>query len=131
MGLIDKLHDTFGYEPVDSKRTANNKKVVDALTIEDDMNRFIREDAMGDAELNRKIHVMFKQIRQRNAEVSTRMELFLDNWAFQHGGLTKDNYRDACRALVRYAASVRKRATRNREAQENSVDPDGMQDFPL
>jgi hypothetical protein len=59
------------------------------------------------------------------------MELFLDNWAFQHGGITKDNFSEAIAALTRYAAHIQRRAEKNRAAQEDSVDPEGMQDFPL
>ena len=131
MSLLDKLQTTFGYESLDSKRTTNNKKELDQLSIEDDMNKFIREEFAGNHEANRLVHVMFKQIRQRNAEVRTKLELFLDAWAFQHGGITKANYKDAARAVVKYAENVKKRANKNREAQEEAVDPDGMRDFPL
>ena len=46
MGLMNKLQDYFGSGVSDSSRTVNNKKVIDALTIEDDMDGFIRKDAL-------------------------------------------------------------------------------------
>jgi hypothetical protein len=110
-------------------RRERNKQAVDVLTIEDDMDKFIQKDAIGDAELNRKIAVIRKHVRQRNEAAMTKAELFLDNWAFHHGGITKENMREALSSLARYAASIAKRAKTNREAQEEALDPDGMQDF--
>ena len=85
MGILDKLQDYFGGGVSDGTRTANNKKVIDSLTIEDDMDKFIRQDTVQTHEVNRKVHVMFKQLRQQNRAILTQMELFLDKWCQHHG----------------------------------------------
>lgn len=127
----------------ETPRTTNNMKIIDELAIEDDMNKFIREDAVQTHETNRLVHVLFKHIRQRNTEIRTNLELFLDNWAFQHGGITKANFRECVRAVVRYGVSVAARANAKMEAAEarqeraaegslaNFADHDEMRDHPL
>jgi hypothetical protein len=106
MGLLDKVQDYFGRSVSETSRTADNKKIIDALAIEDDMDKFIKEDALNTNEANRLVHVMFKQIRQKNSQVRTNMELFLDQWAFHHGGLTKANFKEAIMATVKYGVRI-------------------------
>lgn len=118
MGLLDVLRGK-GLNPdgvgEDSDRTKNNKKVVDVIAVERDMDKWIQEDALNTHEANRLVHVMFRQIRQKNTEVRTKIELFLDQWAFHHGGITKDNFNDAIRAAVKYGVGIATRANQRRE----------------
>lgn len=137
MGLLDKMQDYFGSGVSDSRRTANNKKVVDALTIEDHMDTFLRKDALQSHETNRQVHVMFKHIRQGNNAVKTQMELFFDKWCQHHGpivtqaevdaaknaGTPKDklpveNFSVAIRAAVRYGKHIAKIVAAKQEAVE-------------
>jgi hypothetical protein len=137
MGLLDKLQDYFGSGVSDSRRTADNKKVVDALTIEDDMDKFLRNDALKTHETNRLVHVMFKQVRQQNNHISTNMELFLDKWCQYHGpivtqadveaakkaGVPKGklpvgNLTAAMNAVVRYGRHIAKIAAAKQEVAE-------------
>jgi len=101
-----------------NERQENSKRVFDVLSVEDAMDKFIREDATENHETNRLVHVMFKQIRQRNAEIRTKSELFLDQWAFHHGGITKDNFKDAVRAWVKFASRILVTMNRKREDAE-------------
>jgi hypothetical protein len=137
MGLLDKLQDYFGRSVSETRRTADNNKVVDALTIEDDIDNFIRKDALQKHETNRLVHVMFKQVRQKNNHVLTNMELFLDKWCQHHGpivtradveaakkaGVLKgklpvENFTAALNAVVRYGRHIAKIATAKQEAAE-------------
>lgn len=138
MGLLDKMQGYFGRSvTAETSRTANNKKVVDALTIEDDMDKFIRKDALDKHETNRLVHVMFKQVRQQNNRIKTNMELFFDKWCQHHGpivtkadvedakkaGTPKDklpveNFSVAIRAAVRYGTHIAKLLQAKQDAAE-------------
>jgi hypothetical protein len=61
---------------------------------------------------------MFSQIRRRNSEIRTKTELFLDNWAFHHGGITKSNFKEAVRAWVKYATRIIEQMNRKRDEAE-------------
>lgn len=137
MKILDKLQDYFGSGVSDSRRTADNKKVVDALTIEDDMDKFIRQDGLHTHELNRRVHVMFRQVRQQNEHIRTNMELFLDKWCQHHGpivtqadvdaakkaGVPKgklpvENFTAALNAVVRYGRHIAKITAAKEDAAE-------------
>lgn len=115
------------------------KKVFDVISTEDAMDKFIREDAAENHETNRLVHVMFKQVRQQNEHIRTQSELFLDNWAFQHGGITKDNFREVIRAYIKFARHILQLVNAKREQAEyramcgalgDNFDGEVMQDLP-
>jgi hypothetical protein len=81
--------------------------------VEKDMRRQIEARTAKRHEAARLAQVMVRQIHGDRAEIQKNLELYLDNWAFQHGGLTKENISQAVADCVAYAAEIAERKAQN------------------
>ncbi|HKV79753.1 MAG TPA: hypothetical protein VJP02_16505 [Candidatus Sulfotelmatobacter sp.] len=76
-------------------RRENNKQALDSIRDNDGNKQHIFARLLRRFNLKRKLAVMLKHDRQERDKAQANIEIYLDDWAFHRGGLTKNNVKEA------------------------------------
>lgn len=79
-------------------REDNNKNILASFSVEDEMDKFIRQSAVDTHEANRLLHVWRKRWGQDTRAMYTQCQLFLDRWCQHHGPIV--TFKDLARAGI-------------------------------
>lgn len=64
-------------------------------------------------EAQRLAYVMKRQVKTENSEIEKNILLYLDQWSFEHGGISKANIEQAIMDCVDFAVRVAERKAQN------------------
>jgi hypothetical protein len=111
-------------------RTERNLEALASLRNSDANSKHIEKRILKRHEANRLVHVMLRNIRSDKQTAMTTIELYLDDWVFNNGPITRENYAEAiadCVDRVVKQAEARQRLREEAEFKELQ----GMEDYPL
>ena len=79
-------------------------------------------------EAMRLIGIFLKRERADKQKAESNLELYLDDWVFHHGPITKEN---AAEVVADCLDRVRQQQRTVQALSDDAIDPDGMMDFPI
>jgi hypothetical protein len=111
-------------------RTERNLQALASLGDSDANSKQIKERILKRHEAKRLVNVMLRNIRSDKQKAETNFELYLDDWVFHNGPLTKENFVDV---VADYIDRVVRRAAAAQRLKEEAEfrDMQGMEDYPL
>jgi hypothetical protein len=122
--VLRKLHDHSG----DAKQQRNRT----ALTQLDDggaNKKHIERRTQAKIETARLVKIAVRRMKEDRQKCQAAIEMYLDDWAFHNGPITKENIAEAMSDCV---DRIRQRAqAAQRIAEDRAGDYDGMKDFPF
>jgi hypothetical protein len=111
-------------------RTERNLQVLASLGDSDANSKQIKERILKRHEANRLVHVMLRNIKSDRQTAMTTIELYLDDWVFHNGPITKENCGDAVADCVDRVVKQAEATQRLKEEAEFR-EMQGMEDYPL
>ena len=105
-----------------------NKTIVAGIGNESENQRHIFSRLLQRFKRNRAVAVAMKQIRQDKQKALSNIEMYLDDWAYHHGGLTQANVHQAMSDCVDRMLTLHQAKQQQREAQEERALSGGLGD---
>jgi hypothetical protein len=111
-------------------RTERNLQALASLGDSDANSKQIKERILKRHEAKRLVNVMLRNIRSDKQKAETNFELYLDDWVFHNGPITKENFADV---VADYIDRVVRRAAAAQRLKEEADfrEMQGMEDYPL
>jgi hypothetical protein len=106
----------------------NNVKILDGVKSEPANQRHIFARLKQRFENNKLVALALKRIRQDRQRAETNAELYLDDWAFHHGGITKENLPQAAMDCIDRALTLHRAKQQQREFNEERELTGGLMD---
>jgi hypothetical protein len=123
-GFLNRFHD---YNT--DVRQERNKAALAQLDDGDANKKHIEQRTLSKIEAARLVKVAVRQMKEDRQRCEAAIEMYLDDWAFHNGPITKENVMEAMRDCVD-RISQRAQAAQ-RVAEHQAEDHDGMKDFPF
>jgi hypothetical protein len=123
-GFLNRFHD---YNT--DVRQERNKAALAQLDDGDANKKHIEQRTLSKIETARLVKVAVRQMKEDRQRCEAAIEMYLDDWAFHNGPITKENVMEAMRDCVD-RISQRAQAAQ-RVAEHQAEDHDGMKDFPF
>ena len=123
-GFLRRFHDYNS-----DLRQERNTSALAQLDDGDANKKHIEQRTHSKIEAARLVKVAVRQMKEDRQRCEAAIEMYLDDWAFHNGPITKENVMEAMRDCVD-RISQRAQAAQ-RVAEHQAEDHDGMKDFPF
>lgn len=105
-----------------------NKTILAGIGNESENQRHIFSRLLQRFKRNRAVALALKQIRQDKQKALSNIEMYLDDWAYHHGGLTQANVHQAMSDCVDRMLALHQAKQQQREAQKERALSGGLGD---
>jgi transcription termination factor NusB len=68
-----------------------NKQLLSGMGDSNANSKHIAQTFLKRVEASRLFRILFRRVKEANQKAQTNIELYLDDWSFQHGGITEEN----------------------------------------
>lgn len=110
-------------------RQQRNRAALSRLDDDDANKKHIEQRTLTKIEVARLVKVAVRRIKEDRQKREAAIEMYLDDWAFHNGPITKENIAEAMSDCV---DRIRQRAqAAQRVVEDRAGDYDGMRDFPF
>lgn len=99
-------------------RRERNKQILDSIGNNDGNKEHIFNRTLRRFNLKHKLAMLLKYARQDREKARTNIEIYLDDWAYHHGGITQANVREAMADCVDRTITLHQKKQQQREAAE-------------
>ena len=123
-GFLNRFHD---YNT--DVRQERNKAALAQLDDGDANKKHIEQRTLSKIEAARLVKVAVRQMKEDRQRCEAAIEMYLDDWAFHNGPITKENVMEAMRDCV--DRIIQRAQAAQRVAEHQAEDHDGMKDFPF
>jgi hypothetical protein len=107
----------------------HNKAALARLDDSDANKKHIEQRSFAKSEATRLVGIAVRRIKENRQKCEAAIEMYLDDWAFHNGPITRENLAEAMSDCV---DRIRQRAqAAQRVAEDRAEDHDGMKDFPF
>ena len=88
----------------------------------------IEQRTLAKVEAARLVKIAARRMKEDRQKCEAAIEMYLDDWVFHNGPITKEN---VVEAMVDCVDRIKQRTQAVQSAREHAVDDDGMKDFPF
>lgn len=88
----------------------------------------IEQRTLAKVEAARLVKIAARRMKEDRQKCEAAIEMYLDDWVFHNGPITKENIVEA---MVDCVDRIKQRTQAVQSAREHAVDDDGMKDFPF